>query len=146
MVSPSIYKNRFNTACTSIQTQILLPSTSLYTQGKIQYKRTPLVFFLEFGEQTERKEEKSPSTMSDNVTTSLGLMRRMPPNKVEQSLNGLMNLLPDDQDELLQRIDQPLEEASDPVNVSVPDHERNYRLILSLDLTNAITLLFYYSH
>ena len=60
--------------------------------------------------------------MSDNVTTSLGLMRRMPPNKVEQSLNGLMNLLPDDQDELLQRIDQPLEEASDPVNVSVPDH------------------------
>eukprot|EP00605_Chrysophyceae_sp_TOSAG23-4_P001979 GSChrysophyteH1.ASY1.ANO1.2193.1 assembled CDS len=54
--------------------------------------------------------------MSDNVTTSLGLMRRMPPNKVEQSLNGLMNLLPDDQDELLQRIDQPLEEASDPVN------------------------------
>ena len=62
--------------------------------------------------------------MSDNVTTSLGLMRRMPPNKVEQSLNGLMNLLPDDQDELLQRIDQPLEEASDPVNVSAPDHHR----------------------
>lgn len=40
----------------------------------------------------------------------------MPPNKVEQNLSGLLNLLPDDQDELLQRIDQPLQEATDPVN------------------------------
>ena len=56
--------------------------------------------------------------MSDAITTSLSLMRRMPPNKVEQNLSGLLNLLPDDQDELLQRIDQPLQEATDPVNVS----------------------------
>ena len=47
-------------------------------------------------------------------------MRRMPPNKIEQNLSGLLNLLPDDQDELLQRIDQPLQEATDPVNVSAP--------------------------
>jgi capping protein (actin filament) muscle Z-line, beta len=51
--------------------------------------------------------------MGDNITTSLSLMRRMPPNKVEQNLSGLLNLLPADQDELLQRIDQPLEEATD---------------------------------
>mgnify|MGYP000602829795 CR=1 FL=1 len=47
------------------------------------------------------------------VATSLGLMRRLPPAKVEQNLSGLLNLLPDDQEELLQRIDQPLEVATD---------------------------------
>lgn len=39
-------------------------------------------------------------------------MRRLPPNKVEQNLSGLLNLLPDETDELLQRVDQPLEEAT----------------------------------
>mgnify|MGYP001420181514 CR=1 FL=1 len=47
------------------------------------------------------------------VATSLGLMRRLPPAKVEQNLSGLLNLLPDDQEELLQRIDQPLEVTAD---------------------------------
>ena len=69
-------------------------------------------------------------------------MRRMPPNKViprprrprcthscrtdplskptharrqiEQNLSGLINLLPEQTDELLQRVDQPLEEAACP--------------------------------
>jgi capping protein beta len=41
-------------------------------------------------------------------------MRRLPPNKVEQNLNGLLNLIPEDTDELLQRIDQPLKEETDP--------------------------------
>jgi capping protein beta len=40
-------------------------------------------------------------------------MRRLPPNKVEQNVNALLNLLPDDQDELLQRIDQALEVETD---------------------------------
>ena len=40
-------------------------------------------------------------------------MRRLPPSKIEQNLNGLLNLLPADTDELLQRIDQPLKEAKD---------------------------------
>lgn len=44
-------------------------------------------------------------------------MRRLPPNKIEQNLNGLLNLLPAETDELLQRIDQPLKEATDPDNV-----------------------------
>lgn len=48
-----------------------------------------------------------------NVATSLSLMRRLPPNKVEQNVNALLNLLPDDQDELLQRIDQALEVETD---------------------------------
>jgi capping protein beta len=39
-------------------------------------------------------------------------MRRMPPNKIEQNLSGLLNLVPDATDELLQRVDQPLEEAT----------------------------------
>jgi len=44
-------------------------------------------------------------------------MRRMPPNKVNQNLSGLLTLLPDSADELLQRVDQPLEEAKDPETV-----------------------------
>ena len=44
-------------------------------------------------------------------------MRRLPPNKIEQSLSGLLNLLPDETDELLQRVDQPLEESIDPESV-----------------------------
>merc|ERR1712196_350322 len=52
----------------------------------------------------------------EKITASLGLMRRLPPNKVEQNLIGLTNLLPDETDELLQRIDQPLHEEVDPEN------------------------------
>lgn len=40
----------------------------------------------------------------------------MPPNKVEQNLSGLLNLLPEEQEELLQRIDQPLQVETDPEN------------------------------
>ena len=45
-------------------------------------------------------------------------MRRLPPNKIEQNLSGLLNLIPEETDELLQRVDQPLEESSDPQAVS----------------------------
>lgn len=48
---------------------------------------------------------------TDKIACSLSLMRRLPPNKVEQNLSGLLNLSPEDTDELLQRVDQPLEEA-----------------------------------
>lgn len=44
-------------------------------------------------------------------------MRRLPPNKIEQSLSGLLNLIPAETDELLQRVDQPLEEAVDSESV-----------------------------
>ena len=44
-------------------------------------------------------------------------MRRLPPHKVEQNLNGLTNLLPEETDELLQRIDLPLQEATDSETV-----------------------------
>lgn len=46
----------------------------------------------------------------------MSLMRRLPPAKIEQNLSGLLNLLPDDTDELLQRIDQPLQESVDSVS------------------------------
>jgi capping protein beta len=42
-------------------------------------------------------------------------MRRLPPNKIEQNISGLTNLLPNETDELLQRIDQPLVESVDSV-------------------------------
>jgi hypothetical protein len=34
------------------------------------------------------------------------------PYQIEQNVSGLLNLLPDQSDELLQRVDQPLEEVS----------------------------------
>ena len=34
--------------------------------------------------------------MVDKVATSLSLMRRLPPNKIEQNLNGLLNLIPEE--------------------------------------------------
>mmetsp|Transcript_1611 Transcript_1611/g.1751 ORF Transcript_1611/g.1751 Transcript_1611/m.1751 type:complete len:279 (-) Transcript_1611:191-1027(-) len=49
----------------------------------------------------------------DKVATSLSLMRRLPPNKIDQNLSGLLNLIPEETDELLQRIDQPLTEEID---------------------------------
>uniref|UniRef100_A0A6U4L9K2 F-actin-capping protein subunit beta n=1 Tax=Phaeomonas parva TaxID=124430 RepID=A0A6U4L9K2_9STRA len=48
----------------------------------------------------------------DPITACLSIMRRMPPNKIEQNLSGLLNLVPDSTDELLQRVDQPLEEGT----------------------------------
>jgi len=36
-------------------------------------------------------------------------MRRLPPSSIEQNLSGLLNLVPSITDELLQRVDQPLE-------------------------------------
>jgi len=55
--------------------------------------------------------------MVDKISCSLSLMRRLPPNKIEQNLSGLLNLVPEETDELLQRVDQPLEEATDQVEV-----------------------------
>lgn len=52
-------------------------------------------------------------TSSDRIAASLSLMRRLPPQKVGQNLNGLLNLLPTETEELLQRIDQPLKELVD---------------------------------
>jgi capping protein beta len=44
-------------------------------------------------------------------------MRRLPPNNIAKNLNGLLNLVPEQTDELLQRIDQPLQELLDPETV-----------------------------
>ena len=51
--------------------------------------------------------------MTDKISTCLSLMRRLPPNKIEQNVSGLVNLVPEETEELLQRIDQPLQESID---------------------------------
>ncbi len=46
----------------------------------------------------------------------MNIMRRMPPSKVEHNLAGLLNLVDEDEDvveELLQRVDQPLQVETD---------------------------------
>ena len=56
--------------------------------------------------------------MTDKVSTSLSLLRRLPPNKIEKNVSGLISLLPAETDELLQRVDQPLQIETDPNTVS----------------------------
>jgi len=64
------------------------------------------------------------------ISTALSLLRRLPPNKVEQNLSGLLNLLPDDTDELLQRVDQPLQEATDKDTVRTRSFKRHPELLV----------------
>jgi len=49
----------------------------------------------------------------DQLTSALNLMRRMPPSSVENSLAGLIELVPDLTDELLNHVDQPLKLQKD---------------------------------
>lgn len=50
----------------------------------------------------------------EKLKASLNIMRRMPPAQTETSLSGLINLVPELTDELLQRVDQPLQVQTDP--------------------------------
>ncbi|CAM9848000.1 unnamed protein product [Chrysoparadoxa australica] len=52
---------------------------------------------------------------SETMNACLSLMRRLPPDDTDTSLAGLTSLVaPEVTDELLQRVDQPLQEATDP--------------------------------
>ena len=53
---------------------------------------------------------------AENIACALNIMRRMPPSNIEDNLSGFLNIIPDATDELLQRVDQPLEVATDPSN------------------------------
>ncbi len=71
-----------------------------------------------FGERTVRVHAPPDvaakmSKSSSRVSAALDIMMRMPPSRVEQSLSGIISIAPDDADELLQRIDQPLQEQVD---------------------------------
>ena len=57
--------------------------------------------------------------MAEKIATCLSLMRRLPPNKIEQNVSGLVNLVPEETEELLQRIDQPLQESVDKETVII---------------------------
>jgi len=59
----------------------------------------------------------------EKLLAALDIMQRMPPNKIEQSLTALLNLIPEDTDELLQ--------------VSVvedPTHSTTHTDVISVDL------------
>ena len=59
---------------------------------------------------------RSNCAQAENIACALNIMRRMPPSNIEDNLSGLLNIIPDATDELLQRVDQPLEVATDPSN------------------------------
>lgn len=42
------------------------------------------------------------------LMAALDIMQRMPPNRIDKSLDGLLALIPEETEELLQRVDQPL--------------------------------------
>jgi capping protein beta len=48
-----------------------------------------------------------------SLTAALNLMRRMPPSSIENSLAGLIDLVPDLTEDLLNNVDQPLKLAKD---------------------------------
>jgi capping protein beta len=50
------------------------------------------------------------------VNACLNLMRRLSPKDIKDNLSGLISLAPAYMDDLLQRVDQPLEEDKDPTN------------------------------
>lgn len=52
----------------------------------------------------------------DKVLAALNLIKRLPPSKIHHNANALSNLIPDQADELLQRIDKPLVVDVDPEN------------------------------
>lgn len=55
----------------------------------------------------ERRQARPAMAESTEVISScLNLMRRLPPKDIENSLAGLLSLVPDATDELLQRVDQ----------------------------------------
>ena len=67
--------------------------------------------------------------MSDakRIHSALNIMRRMPPPKIPFNVSALVNLMPDETEELLQRIDQPLRLArgSDGKLFALCDYNRD---------------------
>lgn len=53
--------------------------------------------------------ELHPYTMADVIDSMLDLMRRLPPTRTEENVAALVNICPEDADELLQSVDQPLQ-------------------------------------
>jgi len=51
--------------------------------------------------------------MGDQLDHALDLMRRLPPQKINESLSDLLDLLPDHVEDLLSKIDQPLKMLQD---------------------------------
>jgi len=51
--------------------------------------------------------------MDDSLASCLDLMRRLPPQKVQQNLDLLIDIVPDLADDILSSVDQPLQVQQD---------------------------------
>jgi len=49
-----------------------------------------------------------PTVQADRLDCALDLMRRMPPQNIEENLAGLLDIVPDLTEDLLSAVDQPL--------------------------------------
>lgn len=61
---------------------------------------------------------------AETITSCLNLMRRLPPKDIENSLAGLLNLVPNAADELLQRVDQASVPTPDNSEATLRDTEK----------------------
>ena len=52
--------------------------------------------------------------MDNSLKAALNIFRRLPPSEVENTLQGVIDLVPEFAEDLYQRIDQPLQVAKDP--------------------------------
>ena len=80
------------------------------------------------------------------INSALYTMRRLPPAKTEFNLSGLLNLLPEYTDELLQRVDQPLQVATDATTGQqylLCDYNRDGRTDIASVNTNAPKLVLF---
>lgn len=70
---------------------------------------------------------------SGDVTTAcLDLMRRLPPKDIEKNLGGLLNLVPEATDELLQRIDQVGTPEARAIYIRAPDTDIGHCRLLAV--------------
>jgi len=59
------------------------------------------------------KEKTEKMAQEEQLNSALNLMRRMPPSSIENSLAGLIELVPDLTEDLLNHVDQPLKIQKD---------------------------------
>ncbi len=62
---------------------------------------------------------------SSKIIPALNILRRLPPSKIRQNIAAVATLRPELQDEILQRVDQPL---------GKPPNSRNLTTLLELEM------------
>ena len=85
--------------------------------------------------------------MADLIDSMLDLMRRLPPPRTEENVTALVGICPEDADELLQSVDQPLQVKVDRATgreylaCDYNRDEESYRYVYMLSRTDCDMLI-----